>query len=91
MMMKYLALSALLLTSCVTASRVKTEKDGKIHTIGYYTGTMLDDGTYQSQFTNGAEKLCGKQYKVLERTRTPSTLDGQELEGSKFYWVIACE
>jgi len=51
----------------------------------------LDDGTYQSQFTNGAEKLCGKQYKVLERTRTPSTLDGQELEGSKFYWVIACE
>jgi hypothetical protein len=57
-----------------------------------YTGILAEDGAYSRQFEQGAEKACGgKTYKVLERSRHPSTLKGMEdLPSSKFYWVIDC-
>lgn len=87
-------LSVGLIGGCV-ADLVKTEEDSlhqKTYTIKYFTGSLLDDGTYSSAFKNKAEKLCGNdQYEVTERGRKPSTLKGMETEDYDFYWVVKCK
>jgi hypothetical protein len=74
------------------ATLQKTEPSNKnIRTIGYNTGSLTDDGIYRAQFARGAQKECGSDnYKILEKSRKPSTLQGMELESSKYYWVIEC-
>jgi hypothetical protein len=73
------------------AARLEREQ-GDIKTIGYYTGVLSDnEGVYLKQFERGAEKACGGNYTVLEKTRNPSTMSGMDLPNSKFYWVLRCD
>jgi hypothetical protein len=90
--MKHILLFTTLVTGCA-ASLVRTEpQNTDIKTIGMHTGRLLEDGAYSGHFERAAEKACqGKPYKILERSRQPSTLKGMEdLPGSYFYWVIDC-
>lgn len=87
--MKKILLVMPILVSCA-ASLVKDE-GGEIKTIGRQTGRLADDGLYRPQFEAGAEQACGNtDYEVIERTRHPSTLSGQKLPKSMYYWVVRC-
>lgn len=71
----------------------KTEQHCKyIKTIGQYTTPLLDDGAYKHAFDQAARKACGGRYRLLERSRRPSTLRDRDLpkSGGRFYWVIEC-
>lgn len=89
--MKKLLPLILVMTSCTTMfeADVYKKKDG-IYTLRYYTGSLGKD-LYVASFAKKAEKLCPSGYKVIEKSFTPSTLDGLKLETNHFYWVIKCE
>lgn len=86
-------------TICLTAAFagcahvVKTEdSDPMVHTIGFNTGSLLDDSAYYAQFDGAAQRSCaGGRYRLLERSRTPTTLKGQNLEPWDYYWIVRCD
>ena len=93
--MRLVFFSLLLALSGCAATLAKVEPtDKSINTVRMYTGALAADGVYKSAFEKGASKACnGRSYKVVERTRSPSTLvnAGVELEDSNnFYWVVQC-
>ena len=80
-------------THCaVMSSEAKViHEDKGIITLGYYTGSQLEKG-YDAAFIHGALKVCqGGEYKVLERSFTPSTLKAnKDVPSSRYHWVIEC-
>jgi hypothetical protein len=97
--MRLLLLSSFLLitASCALWSKFSpaevVQSNGNVYTLIYRTGSELDDRHYEDSFKAGAENACHEQsYKVLERTRNPSTLAtvGQLIDKYSFYWVIEC-
>lgn len=86
-----------LIMGCTTLGSISPAKvvqkadDGRI-TLQYYTGSKLDD-MYEENFKAGARDACeGHSYTVLEKARTPSTLEAAKmmLPSSAYYWVVKC-
>ena len=83
--------------SCALLGKISpaeiVQQSGTTYTLMYRSGSELDDRQYEESFKTGAENAChGHNYKILERTRTPSTLKAvsQLIDKYAFYWVIDC-
>lgn len=88
-MRRWMVLLAML-PGCVTATDIRDT--GKVHTIGYYTGS-LGQHWYDGRFEDGAVKACkGGKYKVLEKSARPKTLADTPalIESDRFFWVVEC-
>lgn len=89
-MTKLFLLGVFTLTGCA-AHMVKAGPGDDLKTIGYNTGTLADDAPYEAEFARAAVKACAPDpYAVIEQSRTPSTLAGQDLPSSNYYWVVRC-
>ena len=88
-----LNLIVLLVSSCSTFYKPEVWDDMKqkdIHTLRLYTGSM-GENFYESNFLAMAQDVCkGKEYKVLEQTRTPTTLHPNLHESGYYNWVVRC-
>ena len=94
-MNKFFLLSLFIFLGLSCASTYKPEvwddmTDQKVHTLRLNTGS-IGESLYEANFEAKANEVCkGKNYEVLEKTKTPKTLHPNLHESDFFNWVVRC-
>jgi len=89
--MKKLCLFVLILTGCQTLEGTLIEQDN-IKTIGFCTGSMLDDTSlnYGSKFVEEAKEKCEGSFELKYSGREPWTIAPALRKSHYTYWIIEC-
>ena len=74
-------------SSCATKYPIVYSHEKNIHTIRYPTG-KYGTNWYDGAFLEKANESCPKGYKILEKTKEPST--NEKVDDWDYFWIIQC-